>query len=295
MSSFWKKDIARGPSFVLIETALPYEVSKDLLGSVVVDIRNPTHEYRPKSPSNLNFEKYFLETEDTNVSSFLSANKGHRLEGTLGNLFNISFTGREKTEEFFEGLTVRTRTMSQHRDIQEALLSSGHRDDILTLLRNNGGKGYMVVGIKTAVGGKRTQKEETLHENKLTAQLSVDQLTGISMPPGGIKPSVVVQGESGRQRQAASNMEGEQIFAVQYRTLRLRKPSARLDTPVAFGPVKRVKVEAGMFGNDGDRELVFEDSDEASDEEQDDSTVALSNDSFGDLQSGDAENLALLY
>jgi hypothetical protein len=230
--------------------------------------RNPTHEYRPKSSNNIGFEKYSLDIRDTDVSSLLSTNKGHRLEGKLGEFFQLSSSRKEENEESFEGSFIRTRILTQQRDMKEFLLRSKHREDILRLLRINDGKGYMVVEIRSAVSGKRSQKVELSRENRLAAQLPVHKMTGTALPSGGSSPGAMIQNESGRQRQVKSSMEGEQIFAIQYRTLELRKLSVRPESSVEYGAVTKVKIGAGMFGNEDDRKMVFKDSDEDSDEEE---------------------------
>jgi hypothetical protein len=104
-----------------------------------------------------------------------------------------------------------------------------------------------------------------------------------------------VRSSSGQQTEMAGSMEGEQIFAVQYRTLRL-KGRAQTESKIEYGSIQRVKMGAGVFGDRNGRDLVFEDEDEDSkdDSDESDEEVTLSTE-VAEEEIRATPNVTLLY
>lgn len=253
---FLKRENRNDPSFVLLETALPADrVSSFLLGIVARDMANPTHEFRPRTPDVVNRE-YVFEIEDSDYSTFLQDNKQRTLETNLGHLFGVS---SENVTESSEGITstfVRTRALIQHRDTKDALLKSSHRAEIIDLLQHNQGKGYLAVAFKTSVSGQRSKRFESKKRVTMSLEAPVGTaVTGIShgtmnLPAGSVDPKLVFKDDSGHTIEASSKQVKEQIFAVQYRVLALkRRWNRKHEDSVETGQIMRLRYGSAVFGS----------------------------------------------
>lgn len=269
----------RKPSFILLETPLPAGECRDkLLGRVVTDMRNPTHDYKPEDPSKY-LPSYSLEVWDADWNTFSEQNK--QVEGNLaiGKILGVRGDKSNNTKDSRRGEFVRTRTLMQHKDTKKALMASEHADDVLTLLEENDNIGYLAVGYKSIINGSHamefTQQTVVKIDTAIPVAEAVEGVTEgvVHLPANAVNPKVGLNASNSSMNKLQASAIGEQIFAVQYRPIRLTSSLFSSERNHKIGPVARVKFPAAVFG-DGDEALeILEDDEVAKLPEDDDGTV----------------------
>jgi hypothetical protein len=248
------------PSFILLESPLPAEKCGDkLLGRVVTDMKNPTHDYKPETPSEY-LKSYCLEIVDADWNSFAERNSAVRGALAFGKIVGLSGNASSNEADERKGAFVRTRTLTQHTDTKKTLMASEHAEDVLTLLEENESIGYLAVGYKSILNGSH---EMTFRRNTtftIRAALPVAEATQgvtegvIRLPADAIDPSANLEVVNSSINRSAASAVGEQIFAVQYRRLELTSTwYGRKKKEAEIGPVERVKFPAAVFGPDDRR------------------------------------------
>jgi hypothetical protein len=219
------------PGFVFIETGLPITVSSFLLGCVVADPANPTDYFRPKKNADA-FTEYMLEISETSYDAFVKNNKDQSLNAKVGDLLGIGTeTSTGQSQRLRSGF-IRTRTLMQHEDIKDILMRSPAKDDIVELMHKYGGRGFLVVGFRSAVKGKRSKMSSTTGEVLVHMDLPVSAAVAggthgaVQLPPEQVDPTVKYSNKKGEMVKISSTIKGEHIFAVRYRVLYLKGGTA---------------------------------------------------------------------
>lgn len=267
MNPFKQKPVLEKPSYVLTDR-LPASVGDVLLGRIVADFLSPLDEYKPEDPRPALIAGT-LEIVDTDFVSLFSISRNKLAVTKISQILNVGVESLLKNEGSIKSSFVRTRTLPQHREVLAALLKK-HATDIIKMLRNNKGKAYMAVGFKSCVDGEIAK--ERLCTNKKLVEIGVPVGAIVSAASQGAvnlgdqaNVGLDVQRSREEQHSRKATMVGEQIFAVRYRALSLRK---RADGPEAdYGDILRVKFENGVYSY-SEREGTFVDDD--SDDENDD-------------------------
>ncbi len=247
---------AKNPSFVLTDRLPAKEVAPRLLGRIVADIFHPTHYYRPDDPRpSLTMER--IEIVDTHVSSVLSMVKNDVVKAKVGDLLEISVNSDSTSKYNMKSKWVKTETLTQHPDALKNLLKD-HRESIQELLERNGDKGYMIVGIKTCLEPSVQTDEESSKdvgtEMRLpTAAIIAAASHGALQAPEKMDVSGELQySRSGTARTGYQGV-GEQVFAIQYRKVTLKKqipwPKKIKPPEVRSGGLMVVAMEDGVFGS----------------------------------------------
>jgi len=255
------------PGFVLLENAVPLDrVSNFLLGCVVSDMRNPTEDFQPEGNYHA-FQEYIIEVFDKGYSAFVESNTDRSLEGRIGTLVGVTDASKKKTTESFDSTVVRTKTLMQHPEIFKQVMSSKAKANIVELMERNGGKGYLVVGFKSALDAKHAHTFE--NTRRLSANIRVPAREAVkggtqgAVDPGdAVDPQITYTDNSGQRVIIESTMMGERIIAVRYRLLTLRGLFAK---EVKSGEIVRVNVGAGVFaGHEASEDVVFDEDDDES-------------------------------
>jgi hypothetical protein len=271
------------PSFIALEVPIPAKECGDkLLGRVVTDMRNPTHDYKPEDPSEY-LKSYSLEVWDADWNTFAEHNR--TITGTLavGKILGLSGNKSSNATDTRKGGFVRTRRLTQHKEAKKTLMASKHADDVLTLLEENDSIGYLAVGYKSSFDGTHAMEfgEQTAFGVKaaVPAAEAVQAMTegAVHFPASTVNPTADLEVTSKSTNQTLAHAIGEQIFAVQYRPITLRSSifgSGKKE--VRIGPLARVKFPAAVFG-DGEEEMeILEDDDVLDLPEDDDGTIMAS-------------------
>ena len=240
------------PSYVLLETNIPGEQGSKLLGRIVEDYRNPTDGYRPEDPQPaLAKGPGVLQIIDTEFESLLSVEKNKTAQAKVGQILKIDFEKLKSEEHSLKSAFVRTRSLPQHFDAFKALLKI-HANDIMQLMQRKDGKAYMVVAYKSCVNGQAGQERQYSKQQQVKIDVPVDTIASAASHGTfnlGDKANLSLQlgKKEGEKASTSATGVGEQIFAVRYRTLALRRRQQELGEP-QFGDVLRVSYANGVFG-----------------------------------------------
>lgn len=256
------------PSYILTEARIPDEEGDLLLGRIVADFNNPSDEYKPYDPRPaLKSGPKFLEIVDTEFSSLFSSEKNSTAQAKVGVMLNIDFDKLATQESHLKSSFVRTRILPQHRDAFNALMRE-HKAEILQLLRDNGGKGYMVVGYKSCVNGQMGRSRDFANRTKVDVNLPTGAIVTAAthgMVNLGNQADLGFANDSSSKQGAsmAATMSGEQIFAVRCRLITIRKDKTDEGD---FGDIQRVRPEHGVFGEKEESEEFITEDDNSDDE-----------------------------
>ena len=147
----------------------------------------------------------------TRINSFLTA------------LLKISFSSSTTTTTTYRLDTdlIHTLSLTQHYLVLAALLKGGYKKDVMTAVQRNGGKMFLVVGVKIARNAE-VQKEVS-RGRVLSGGVRVDPGSGVGLGEvasmgvrGGMTSEVV--GEGGRKER----LLGARAFAIEYREVKLK-------------------------------------------------------------------------
>ncbi|KAH7459113.1 hypothetical protein FOMA001_g20244 [Fusarium oxysporum f. sp. matthiolae] len=261
MNPFKQTKTTELPSYILTEARIPADEGDRLLGRIVADFNNPTDEYRPQDPRPaLMLGPKVLEIIDTEFSSLLSVERNKVAQAKVGLILKVDFDKLAKEESSLKSSFVRSRFLPQHRDAFEALMQQ-HGDEVLKLLRDNKGKGYMVVGYKSCVNGQMGKTREYADGKKVDINIptgaAVTAATHGAVNLGNQADVGVGLGSQDKQSSSTTaTMVGEQIFAVRYRIITLVKGTKGESD---FGDVQRVSREHGVFGEEEEGKFITED------------------------------------
>jgi hypothetical protein len=215
------------PGFVVLETGLPISVAHFLLGCVVADPANPTDYFRPSKNADA-FRDYELEITETSYGAFVKKNKDQSLNARVGELIGMDTDTSVGQAQRVESGIVRTRTLMQHEDIKDMLMDSPAQSDIVKLMHKYDGRGFLVVGLMSAVKGQRSRLSSTTGEVIVRMDAPVSAaVAGVShgmirVPAEKVDPAIKYTKKSGELVEMTSTMKGEHIFAVRYRVLLLK-------------------------------------------------------------------------
>ncbi|KAF9772755.1 hypothetical protein IL306_009512 [Fusarium sp. DS 682] len=262
---------ASKPTFALIDRLPSSHHASVFLGRIVADILHPLHDYCPEDPRAA-LQQLPVEVTDTSVSTVLAASNSTAVRAMLDGIFGLTNSKSSNTGKQIMSDKVTTRTLPQHRKSFAAMIGA-HHDEILELLENNGGKGYMVVGLKTCHDAEIEITRN--HERKSDVQVSAParQIASIASH-GAVNPASVPNPTVGRSSEVSADWEtkltaeGEQIFALQYRKISLKKHFfSKKPSTAGLGQIKILDWGEGVYGEGGEeREVVY--SDDESDEEE---------------------------
>ena len=283
MSLFHKGPKDKLPQYVLVDR-LPSSVGPRLLGRIVLDIQSPADYYRPEDPSR-DLVNETLEIVDSNFSTLFSINRNLAVEAKIGQIVGVAVDDGRSAEKKFEGRIVRTRFLTQHKDALKKLLEV-RRAEIVELLSDaKKGRGYMIVGIKTAADASVSAKQASHRTTKIGVEFPVNQASAAAshgaLQTAAANPQAKMDFTNDASVATSTHMDGEQIFAVRYRIVTLKRKHGQ--DSVDYGDVKRVNVEDGVYGQEG-KEPIFDEGDTIDDEEGsapwDDDDFDLSNESM---------------
>ena len=190
-------------------------------------------------------------------------------------LLNIQFDDTHASTQSREAKVVRTRSLPQHREALASLLEQ-HRSAIVQLLGDNGGEGHLVVGVKSCIDGAHKTQSGSGAKRKiqitLPTGLIVDAASHGTVHLGQAADLTAdLESENAWSAEQTGEMVGEQVFAIRYRHLMLKKPFlSRKGEYVNYGKVEHALFESGVYGPTNREEI----SDDDIDEEDTESDVA---------------------
>lgn len=270
------------PTFILIDRLPSEHHASVFLGRIVADIFHPIHEYCPENPSKV-LEHAPVDVTDTNVSTVLAAGHSKSLRAKLDGVFGLSHSSGSNVEKQLVSTKILTRSLPQHRK-SFAAIDGAYHDEVLELLTNNAGKGYMVVGIKTCLSAELEIKRDGHKENEANVAVPAGAIASAALH-GAISPASIPNPSLEGSYIVHANWlarnvaEGEQIFALQYRQINLKKHFfSGKPSSADYGRIKMVDWGDGVYGGDSQgRDVVYEDdgTDNEEDEEEEDSDIQL--------------------
>ena len=261
MNILQRRSKGKLPQYVLVDR-LPSSVGPRLLGRIVLDIQSPIDQFRPEDPSK-DLSNETLEIVDSNFSTLFSINRNATVEAKIGQIVGVAVDDTRSVEKKFEGKTIRTRFLAQHKDALRKLLEK-RRGEIIELLSDaKKGKGYMIVGFKTAADASMSSKEVAQRTTKLGVEFPANQVAaaashGAVQASDIANPQINISSTADAVVANSAQMVGEQIFAVRYRIVTLKRKHHR--ESVDYGDVKRVNVEDGVYGSE-EKEPIFDEDD----------------------------------
>ena len=196
-----------------------------------------------------------IEIVDEGFESLFSVTKNHTAQLKVGQIVGVDFAQGQSRSVTVKSKYVRTRTLTQHPDVLDALLKD-YREEILYLLRKQkNGRAYMIVGLKTAVGGELKSNAKIHTKTTVAVALPVGPITlAASHGTVNLSDEADPQGVIGKDHEATRftsfGMVGEQIFAIRYRLISLKRPRRSEDAQVNYGEVLRVPEADGVYGDD---------------------------------------------
>jgi len=227
-----------------------------LLGRIIADIDYPTADYQPADPRvALHALPAPLEVIDADTKTVLSQVKNTKAKLDLGKIFGVHASDNTNNEDEVTSKTVVTRTLPQYRHAFKALMGN-HRDDILELLNNNGGKAYFIVGVKTCLDSEISHLNFSTSAVGGNVEFPLGQLLaaagGIPPPlaPDAANPSGSLDRETVRKALYRFVATGERIFSLQVREVKL----GYWDTEPSVRDLHEFSDGTGTFAPGGDAE-----------------------------------------
>ena len=278
------------PTFVLLSQRLPADtLAHNFLGRIVENVKYPTFGFRPEDSSPL-FTESPIEVSDTDASIYHEANREGSAKGELSRLFGLSVRETEEEKASLKGKTIVTRLLLQHRDVFKNIMKL-HEESITEFVEENDSVGYMVVGLKNIFNG--TMERAFQKFRHLNADVSLPIGTAVWAASSGalnlgsaVDPKAEFGKHSTAKWAAFSQIEDEQIFAVQYRIIELSegliscwgKPKLKIGGVMEF--------QDGVFG-EGEhsrfqKKAVLEEDDEEHSSDNDEGELVLSDKSLRD-------------
>jgi hypothetical protein len=276
------------PSFIVLEAPLPAEDCRDkLLGRVVTDMRNPTHDYKPEDPSDY-LTSYSLEVWDADWNTFSEHNKKVAGNLAVGKILGLGGNKSNNAKDERKGGFVRTCKLTEHKDTKKALMASKHADNVLTLLEENDSIGYLAVGYKSIIDGSHameySQQKTVNFQAAIPAAEAVEGATkgAVHLPADAVNPKGELEVNNSSTNKVWANAVGEQIFAVQYRPITLTSSwFGSGEKEAKIRPVARVKFPVAVYG-DGDGDVEILQDDEVLELPEDDDGTILAEEVFSD-------------
>lgn len=244
------KQTRRQPEYFLIDR-IPGSEIPHLLGRVVASRESPVDEYRPEDPRGA-LKGTHLEVVDQDFASLFWAEKNKAVTAKVCSILDVDVSRLAERQNEFAAKFIRTRLLPQHRDALKSLLDV-HRSEVLSLLADNGGVGYMIVGIKSCLDGSTSNRisngaKRSLAINLPTSDAIAAATHGIVTVGTAADVSVGVSRERATGADVTTTMVGEQVFALRYRRLALKKAFlSSKGAYVDYGQIERARFDAGVF------------------------------------------------
>jgi hypothetical protein len=255
--------------FAPTELELPAQLSHKLLGSIIADIENPSHEYCPEDvKSILDGLVEAVEVQDSNVETELSSAENAGARARLQTIFRIEADRSNSSDTTLKSETVITRTLQQQRKVFNAIIAT-YKDTVLKLLKDNSGRGYMVVGIKTCVDAEISTNNgmRRFLEGSLGIPISTTLLHGTDIVLGGTaNPDIGGMSEKIRKALTTRVATGERIYSIQYRQIWRKRERLLSPLHVAeYGKLFPVDPRRAAFSSEED---TSEEEDDGEDDDQ---------------------------
>ncbi|MCJ1404375.1 hypothetical protein MMC11_007600 [Xylographa trunciseda] len=308
-------DTSKSP-YILLNDRLPTTYTSRLLGRIVADPLWPPDEYAPtlSTPIFITPPQHppdeLLETTDLDAQLTLRAHTARTASGRLGKILGLTRDAGRSSSGALAGKRVITRNLVQQRAVFERVAGAAAppagRDEVLALLSRPGGRrrGYMVVGMKSIVDATVGETRAAVRKVGVEWEAPVAEIVGAVALAGagvpaaavGVVPEVVNPGGAGGRTFAGEwskkfTMEGEAVFAVRYRVVRLKggRVWSRGKMEAEYGRVHRDATGHGVFaGRDDEAEDEEDDEEEADyeEEEEEEQEDSKENDRYGEGETG---------
>lgn len=264
------------PTYILTDR-LPGSEIPLLLGRIVAHFASPTDEYFPEDPR-IALHSKILEIVDTDFSTLFAGSKNKPVESKIGQILGVSSEDGHNNQSRLQSKLVRTRTLSQHREALKALLQQ-FRPQILQLLKDNEGVAYMIVGIKSALDAEHATERQFGKRTALTIGLPTAAIVtaathGMVNLGQGADIDINSGKTQGQAFESAATMEGEQVFAIRYRLIKLKTFFLGMQEPViALRTIKRAPLDQGLYSGVEEKICADETETDANDNDENDEYV----------------------
>jgi hypothetical protein len=253
--------------FLLDETISAKEINR-MMCRVVVDKLLPLHHFAPSEP--LFTEEPSHHTNDiiptilpepyisTSRQDFVTNVQRSDIASTLITYLGLNLSHVDQQSVSLQRESVKRYTLANPAQYFDRLISNElYARDVVNLLQKARGKGFLVVGFLTVTGAvwKRTKAQE--HSTGARVSVPIGDITGI---PGigtqaGLDVGLSIGNEHGTRAQCTMHVAGEEIFAIAYCEVKLKREFSRnaphlIKKTLAFGQAKRTKGHHLTFGDD---------------------------------------------
>lgn len=213
-------------TFVLLAERLPAKhLAHKFLGRIVENFRHPTFGYRPTEGTHSFFTDSPIEVSEHNAFFYHEQVRERSAKVKVGKLFGLSDRPTEEEKASLKGKTVITRLLPQHCDVFDNMVRV-HKKSITNFVERHDDVGYMVVGLKTIFNGTMERAVQKFRRSGANISLPTGAAVWAGTSGAVNLGSVAdVDAELDKERTAKwaafSQIEDEQIFAVQYRIIEL--------------------------------------------------------------------------
>ncbi|ORY05709.1 hypothetical protein BCR34DRAFT_604457 [Clohesyomyces aquaticus] len=244
------------PTFLLLRERLEAEYGTQLLGRFVTHPERPFDNSGPQDPATI-IHSTPTKIEEQSASHQLKSIKHPRAYARAEGLIDLSADKKKSSTTKIENTSIKTYRLTDHYKAFDMLIGNEEvKKDLFGpkgLFTRSKGELYWIVGIKTCSDGTHfsVQNEgDTALATKLTLPLS--KALGA---PG--TPNPVIGASSGNEHSNARSFQtiGEQVFAVEYKTVRQQNVFGRFSAtaePKVEHNVVAQNWKNGVFEKGGD-------------------------------------------
>jgi hypothetical protein len=259
------------PPYILLADKLPEGLSSKILGRIVSNPLFPTDEYVPDDPQDhLNAPP--LEVTDINAQITFEANRDNAVQAKLSKIFNMDASRAKSNSAKINSKRIITRSLTNTRKAFNTIYQA-HKSEIIDMLSSKECKGtaYMAVALKSFVDAEVEHQKG--NENTILIESEIPVIEGVAAAGGIALPLSLDPKLRGERKFVADWIQthvadGEQVFAIRYRTIKLKKawfPRTQ-NSDAEYGEMLKAQWGHGVFGQDKaeeaeDEELMFEDDD----------------------------------
>ncbi|KAK5654338.1 hypothetical protein OQA88_7516 [Cercophora sp. LCS_1] len=228
----------------------------EMLGSVVPDFEHPLHEMLV-APATNREKGGVMRVEDADFRNVVETLANEDVTLRLTQLFGGKAASGGQDQQQFSAKRVITRTLENHRQFFDEVVKHSH-DKILKMAADNPRRTsdlYMIVGIKTCIDAHVSSRIGATSLLDAGVKIPLRELLQAAAIPVPVDLTI----DLGIIKKTASSvfnqfsLQGERIFAVQYRRISVRnkvklRPTPHREKKIKYKDIHTVHENRGMYG-----------------------------------------------
>ncbi|KAH7169971.1 hypothetical protein EDB81DRAFT_908404 [Dactylonectria macrodidyma] len=213
----------------------------------------PSDAYAPDEIDTEKFiSKYFLDPlGDLDTKAVINSIKDKNLQLKLTSLLTLGRASHNENDTQVETPHMVTISLRQHERAFDALMSDPNIMQQTKQLLKRSKKAYMIVGVRVIFDGRVVLVTNTETNTSTTVTIPVAEAVsaalGSPLPiaPDLIDPSGTFTLQDGRRVNLSHRFDGARIFAVEYRTVSLKRSFMGLLRRESLGPIFSSEIPVG--------------------------------------------------